>query len=118
MRKPVVLTVDDDPDVLHAISQDVRREYGDRFRMVRVDSGVRALEVLRKLALASDSLALMLVDQRMPGMTGVELLERIRRDYPETTRLLITAYVDMPATIDAINRGHVRRYIRKPWEPT
>jgi signal transduction histidine kinase len=64
-----------------------------------------------------EEVAVVVADQRMPGMTGVQLLEKIRTEYPEASRLLITAYVDMPATIDAINRGHIRRYVRKPWEP-
>jgi thioredoxin reductase (NADPH) len=117
MRKPVVLTVDDDPEVLHAITQDIRREYGDRFRVVRVDSGPRALEVLRKLALADDPVALMLVDQRMPAMTGVEFVTEARRLYPASKAALLTAYADTDAAISAINDARLDYYLMKPWDP-
>jgi signal transduction histidine kinase len=86
---------------------------GDAFDVLTARGGEEALELMRK-----DEIGVVVADQRMPGMTGVELLEKVRSDYPDVSRLLITAYADMPATIDAINRGHVRRYIRKPWEPT
>jgi signal transduction histidine kinase len=85
---------------------------GDAFEVVTARGGEDALVLLR-----NEEIGVIVADQRMPGMTGVELLERVRSDYPDVSRLLITAYADMPATIDAINRGHVRRYIRKPWEP-
>jgi signal transduction histidine kinase len=84
----------------------------DSFDVITAKSGQDALALLH-----CEDVAVIIADQRMPGMTGVELLERVRNDYPEVTRLLITAYADMPATIDAINRGHVRRYIKKPWDP-
>lgn len=117
MRKPVILTVDDDPEVLHAISQDVRREYGDRFRVVRVDSGDRALDVLRKVKLSNESVALMLVDQRMPGMTGVDFLVEARKIYPVAKGALLTAYADTDAAIKAINDVHLDYYLMKPWDP-
>lgn len=117
MRKPVILTVDDDPEVLHAIAHDIRREYGDRFRVVRVDSGQRALEVLRALALASDPVALLLADQRMPGLTGVELLAAARTIYPDAKGALLTAYADIDAAIRAINDARVDYYLMKPWDP-
>src|SRR5215208_7173462 len=79
MRKPVILTVDDDPEVLQAISQDLRKAYGDKFRIVRVDSGDRALDVLKKVKLTDDPVALFLVDQRMPGLSGVDFLCRHER---------------------------------------
>jgi two-component system NtrC family sensor kinase len=84
----------------------------ETFNVITAQSAAEALELLKR-----EEVAVIVADQRMPGMTGVELLERVRNEYPDVSRLLITAYVDMPATIDAINRGHVRRYIRKPWEP-
>lgn len=117
MRKPVILTVDDDPEVLQAISQDVRREYGDRFRVVRVDSGDRALDVLRKVKLTNESVALMLVDQRMPGMTGVDFLVEARKIYPVAKGALLTAYADTDAAIKAINDVHLDYYLMKPWDP-
>jgi signal transduction histidine kinase len=104
---PRVLFVDDEIANLIVCEE----ACSDTFSVLTARSAQAALEVMKR-----EEVAVVVADQRMPGMTGVELLERIRRDYPETSRLLITAYVDMPATIDAINRGHVRRYIRKPWE--
>jgi signal transduction histidine kinase len=103
-----VLFVDDEPANLVVCEETC----SDVFSVITARSGHAALEAMKR-----DEVAVIVADQRMPGMTGVELLERIRRDYPETSRLLITAYVDIPATIDAINRGHVRRYVRKPWDP-
>lgn len=75
MRKPVLLTVDDDREVLRAVERDLRRRYADRYRVLRAESGAAALDVVRELKLRNDAIALMLVDQRMPGMTGVEFLE-------------------------------------------
>src|SRR5687767_2547671 len=103
MKKPVVLTVDDDPEVLHAIARDIRREYGERYRVIRADSGDRALSVLRQLKLANDAVALILADQRMPGLTGVELLGEARQIFPDAKRALLTAYADTDAAIRAIN---------------
>lgn len=117
MRKPVILTVDDDAEVLQAISQDVRKAYGDRFRIVRVDSGTRALEVLKKVKLADDPVALMLVDQRMPGLSGVDFLTQARTLYPTAKGALLTAYADTDAAIKAINEVHLDYYLMKPWDP-
>lgn len=117
MRKPVILTVDDDPQVLQAISQDLRKAYGDRFRVVRVDSGDRALEVLKKVKLAEEPVALMLVDQRMPGLSGVDFLTQARTLYPTAKGALLTAYADTDAAIKAINEVHLDYYLMKPWDP-
>ena len=116
-RKPIILTVDDDPEVLQAISQDVRRAYGDRFRVVRVESGDRALDVLRKVKLANDPVALMLVDQKMPGLTGVDFLVEARQLYPTAKGALLTAYADTDAAIKAINDVRLDYYLMKPWDP-
>jgi thioredoxin reductase (NADPH) len=117
MRKPVILTVDDDPEVLQAIAQDLRRAYGDRFRVVRVESGTRALDVLRKVKLSDDPVALMLVDQRMPGLSGVDFLAQARSLYPTAKGALLTAYADTDAAIKAINDVHLDYYLMKPWDP-
>jgi thioredoxin reductase (NADPH) len=117
MKKPIVLTVDDDPEVLHAITRDIRGEYGERFRVIRVDSGMRALDVVRQFKLTDDSVALMLADQRMPGMTGVEFLREARPLVPDAKRALLTAYADTEAAIRAINDVHLDYYLMKPWDP-
>ena len=85
---------------------------GDDFPVLTASSGAAGLELMRE-----HEIGVVLTDQRMPGMTGIELLEKVETEYPETIRLLITAYSDLQAAEDAINRGHVRRYMRKPWEP-
>jgi thioredoxin reductase (NADPH) len=117
MKKPVIVAVDDDPEVLQAIAHDVRREYGERFRVIRVDSGTRALDVVRQVKLATETVALMLADQRMPGMTGVEFLEEARKLFPEAKRVLLTAYADTDAAIKAINDVRLDYYLMKPWDP-
>lgn len=117
MAKPIILTVDDDTEVLQAISRDVRRGFGDRFRVIRADSGNRALELLRQVRLANDAVALMLVDQRMPEMTGVELLREARSLFPNAKRALLTAYADTDAAIRAINDVRLDYYLVKPWDP-
>ena len=117
MGKPIILTVDDDTEVLQAIARDVRRGYGEQFRVVRADSGARALDVLRQLKVANDPVALLLVDQRMPSMTGVELLGEARQLYPEAKRARLTAYADTDAAITAINDVRLDYYLVKPWDP-
>jgi len=117
LAKPIILTVDDDTEVLQAISRDVRRGFGDRFRVIRADSGNRALELLRQVRLANDAVALMLVDQRMPEMTGVELLREARSLFPNAKRALLTAYADTDAAIRAINDVRLDYYLVKPWDP-
>jgi thioredoxin reductase (NADPH) len=117
MKKPIIVAVDDDPEVLQAIGQDIRREYGERFRVIRVDSGSRALDVLRQVKLASEIVALLLADQRMPGMTGVAFLDEARRLFPEAKRALLTAYADTDAAIKAINDVRLDYYLMKPWDP-
>lgn len=117
LSKPIILTVDDDTEVLQAISRDVRRGFGEHFRVIRAESGDRALGVLRQLKLANDGVALMLVDQRMPGMSGTEFLIEGRRLYPDSKRVLLTAYADTDAAISAINEVQLDYYLVKPWDP-
>ncbi|MGB7085031.1 MAG: FAD-dependent oxidoreductase [Phormidesmis sp.] len=117
MDKPVILTIDDDPAVLQSIARDLRKQYGDRFRIVRADSGASALEVTQQLKLRGDSVALFLADQRMPGMSGVEFLEQGSEIFPLAKRALLTAYADTNAAIESINNAHLDYYLLKPWDP-
>jgi thioredoxin reductase (NADPH) len=117
MVKPVILTVDDDPEVLQAVARDLRHQYSDRFRIVRADSGAAAIEATQKLKLRNEPVALFLVDQRMPQMNGVEFLERALQIFPEAKRVLLTAYADTDAAIRAINSTQIDYYLLKPWNP-
>src|SRR6185436_20243132 len=103
MAKPAILAVDDDREVLGAIERDLRRRYGERYRILTASSGAEALETLRQLQRRAGAVALLLVDQRMPGMTGVALLCEARLLYPDAMRVLLTAYADIEAAIAAIN---------------
>lgn len=117
MPKPVIWTVDDDPDVLRAVERDLRRKYGDRYKVISADSGASALESTKQLKLRNEPVALFLVDQRMPRMSGVEFLEKAIELYPEAKRALLTAYADTDAAIRAINSVHIDHYLMKPWDP-
>lgn len=117
MAKPVILTVDDDPDVLQAVARDLRHEYGDRFRVIRADSGASALEAVQQLKLRNEPVTLFLADQRMPQMTGVEFLEQAMEIFPLAKRVLLTAYADTDAAIRAINSARLDYYLLKPWDP-
>ncbi len=117
MPKPVIWTIDDDPDVLRAVERDLRRHYGDRYRIISADSGVSALEGVKQLKLRNEAVALFLVDQRMPRMSGVEFLEKALEFYPDSKRALLTAYADTDAAIRAINSVHIHHYLMKPWDP-
>src|SRR6266540_2226399 len=117
MAKPVIWTVDDDPDVLRAVERDLRRQYGDRYKVISADSGAAALEAIRQLKLRNEPVALFLADQRMPRMTGVEFLERAIEFYPDAKRALLTAYADTDAAIRAINSVQIDHYLMKPWDP-
>ncbi|MFK0110671.1 FAD-dependent oxidoreductase [Streptomyces sp. NPDC091217] len=114
---PVILTVDDDPAVSRAVARDLRRHYGDRYRVVRASSGEEALEALRGLKLRGEQLALMVADYRMPKMNGVEFLEAAMDLFPLARRVLLTAYADNGAAIDAINVVDLDHYLLKPWNP-
>src|SRR3712207_5660954 len=117
MAKPVLMTVDDDPEVLRAVERDLRRQFGADYRVLRADSGASALRALETLKLREDPAALFLVDQRMPKMNGVEFLEHARALYPEAKRVLLTAYADTDAAIRAINDVQIDYYLLKPWDP-
>src|SRR5208337_4409610 len=117
MAKPVLLTVDDDAEVLRAVERDLRRRYGERYRVLRADSGPAALEALRGLKKRDDSVGLLLADQRMPQMTGVEFLGQAMELFPNAKRVLLTAYADTDAAIQAINDARIHHYLLKPWDP-
>ncbi|MDZ8185018.1 MAG: FAD-dependent oxidoreductase [Nostoc sp. ChiSLP02] len=117
MVNPVLLTVDDDPGVLRVIERDLRQEYGDRFRVLRADSGANALRVLQQVKLRNETVALCVVDQRMPQMSGVQFLEQAMQIFPSAKRVLLTAYADTDAAISAINTAKIDYYLLKPWEP-
>ena len=118
--KPVLLTVDDDPEVSRAVERDLRRRYAAEYRVLRAESGAAALDLLRRLAARGEPVALLLVDQRMPGMTGVELLAAALAEAPnarDARRVLLTAYADTDAAIRAINDVRIHYYLTKPWDP-
>ncbi|TVZ01125.1 response regulator [Trebonia kvetii] len=115
--RPVIVTVDDDPSVSRAISRDLRRRYGERHRIVRAESGEQALDALRQMKLRGDQVAVILADYRMPGLSGIEFLERAMDVYPFARRVLLTAYADTNAAIDAINVVDLDHYLLKPWDP-
>jgi thioredoxin reductase (NADPH) len=117
MPKPVILAVDDDISVLEAVVQDLRRQYGEHYRILRAGSGQAALDTCTQLKGRGDDVALIVSDQRMPGMTGVTLLERVQSIYPEARRALLTAYADTEAAIQAINSARIHYYLTKPWDP-
>ena len=117
MPKPVLLTVDDDPEVLRAVERDLRKRYAERYRIVRADSGASALQSLQTLKKRHEAVALLLVDQRMPEMSGVEFLNKALAIYPDAKRVLLTAYADTDAAIQAINEARIHHYLLKPWDP-
>jgi thioredoxin reductase (NADPH) len=117
MARPILLAVDDDVSVLEAVVQDLRRQYGATYRVMRAASGQAALDTLAQLKTRQEPVALICSDQRMPGMTGVEFLERARGLYPEARRVLLTAYADTEAAIHAINSARIHYYLNKPWDP-
>ncbi len=117
MARPNLLAVDDDVSVLEAVVQDLRRQYGAEYRVMRAASGQAALDTLAQLKTRQEPVALLLSDQRMPGMTGVEFLERSQELYPEARRVLLTAYADTEAAIQAINAARIHYYLNKPWDP-
>jgi thioredoxin reductase (NADPH) len=117
MAKPALLTVDDDREVLRAVERDLRRRYADRYRVLRADSGQAALDILRELKVRNDAVALFLVDQRMPGMSGVEFIKEANELFPDAKRVLLTAYADTDAAIKAINEANIQHYLLKPWDP-
>ena len=117
MPRPVLLAVDDDPDVLRAVERDLRKQYSDRYRVMSADSGQAALDILSRLAQRSEPVALLLADHRMPRMTGIEFLTAAIREFPDVRRVLLTAYADTEAAIGAINVVKLDYYLLKPWDP-
>ncbi|MGI5423344.1 FAD-dependent oxidoreductase [Streptomyces sp. CA-179760] len=115
--RTVIMTVDDDPGVSRAVARDLRRRYGASYRIVRAESGESALDALRELKLRGDLVAVILADYRMPQMNGIEFLERALDVYPGARRVLLTAYADTNAAIDAINVVDLDHYLLKPWDP-
>src|SRR2546421_6235800 len=116
-RKPVILPADDAPGVPRAVARARRRHYGDRYRIVRAESGPDALETLNELKLRGDTVAVFVADYRMPQMSGIEFLEEAMDIYPLARRVLLTAYADTHAAIDAINVVDLDHYLLKPWDP-
>jgi thioredoxin reductase (NADPH) len=116
-RRPAILAVDDEPAVLAAIARDLRRGFGERFRVLRAPSGAEALEVLGELRKRGEQVAMLIADQRMPGMAGTEYLVQARQIVPDAKRVLLTAYADTEAAIAAINEVALDYYLLKPWDP-
>src|SRR5947209_12305678 len=117
MAKPVLLSVDDDSDVLRAIERDLRSQYGAEYRVIGSDSPEGALDLLKQLKVRNDSVALLIADQRMPRMDGVEFLQQAMGIYPSAKRALLTAYADTNAAISAINQVGINYFFLKPWDP-
>ena len=116
-RRPAIVAVDDEPSVLAAVARDLRRGFGERYRVVRATSGTEALELVRELRARGDHVALLIADQRMPGMPGTEYLVAARKLVPDAKRVLLTAYADTDAAIAAINDVALDYYLLKPWDP-
>jgi len=117
MPKPIIMTVDDEPHVLNAIARDLQAHYQSDYRIVKASSGDEAIEAVSEFKRRNDSIALFLADQRMPSMSGVEFLEEAIKLYPETKRVLLTAYADTDAAIASINAIGLDYYLMKPWDP-
>ena len=117
VARPALLTVDDDPSVSRAVARDLRRQYGEGYRVVRAESGPQALEALREIKLRGEQVAVLLADYRMPGMSGIEFLEQAMDLFPLARRVLLTAYADTDAAIQAINVVDLDHYLLKPWDP-
>src|SRR5947207_732793 len=115
--RTAIVTVDDDAGVSRAVARDLRRRYGEQHRIVRAESGDAALDALREMRLRGDEVAVIVADYRMPGMNGIEFLERAMDLYPVARRVLLTAYADTGAAIDAINVVDLDHYLLKPWDP-
>ncbi len=117
MAKPIIMTVDDEPQVLNAVERDLRRHFRNEYRMIKVGSGSEALDVVRQLKQRNDPVALFLVDQRMPHVSGTEFLAQAMKLYPDARKVLLTAYADTEAAIDSINSIGLDHYLLKPWDP-
>jgi thioredoxin reductase (NADPH) len=117
MAKPYILALDDDQSVLRAVERDLKSQFGNDYRVVAVDSAEKAIELVRQLTARGDRIALFVVDQRMPTMSGTEFLRQVLPLQPDARRVLLTAYADSSAAIDAINKVRLNHYLMKPWEP-
>ena len=117
MTKPVIFSIDDDPSVLNAVERDLRARYGKDYRIIPINSGKAALDYIKKMQQRNETIALFLVDQRMPEMNGVEFLEQAILAYPQAKRVLLTAYADTEAAISSINEVGLDYYLMKPWHP-
>src|SRR5688572_14344785 len=117
MNEPVILAVDDDAQVLSALRRDLRSRYHDDYRVLAAGSGESALDTVRDLKARGDALAMIITDQRMPSMLGVDVLSKVTEIYPIARRVLLTAYSDVRAAIRAINEARVDYYLEKPWDP-
>ena len=117
MKKPYILAIDDDDSVLHAIERDLKMKFAPNYRILAVDSAQKGIGIVRQLTARGDRVALFLVDQRMPQMSGTEFLQEVIKLQPEARRVLLTAYADSAAAIDAINKVKLNHYLLKPWEP-
>src|ERR687890_29378 len=116
-RRPAIVAVDDEPAVLAAVARDLRRGIGEDYRVLRAGSGAEALDLLRQVRTRGDQVALLIADQRMPGMAGTEYLVEARKLVPDARRVLLTAYADTEAAIQAINEVDLDYYLLKPWDP-
>src|SRR5262245_6200095 len=117
MKEPAIIVVDDDPHVLSALRRDLRSRYRTDYRVLAVNSGEAALDVVKDLKTRGDALAMVVTDQRMPSMLGVDVLTKAAELYPIARRVLLTAYSDVRAAIRAINEAHLDFYLEKPWDP-
>jgi len=117
MAKPIIMTIDDEPQVLNAIERDLRKHYHSNYRIIKVESGTEALETVRQLKQRNAPIALFIVDQRMPGMSGTEFIAEAIKHYPEARKVLLTAYADTDAAISSINAIGLDYYFMKPWDP-
>ena len=117
MVKITIIAVDDDQAVLNSVERDLRQKYGRDYRIVKADSGAAALDVLRQLKQRDDTVALFVVDQRMPHMTVIQFLEQAVQFFPDARKVLLTAYADTEAAINAINKAGLDYYLMKPWDP-
>ena len=117
MAKPTILAVDDDRTVLNSVDRDLRQKYGRDYRIIKAESGLSAIDVLKQLQQRGETVALFVVDQRMPNMTGVQFLEQATPIFPEARKVLLTAYADTEAAINAINKVGLDYYLMKPWDP-
>src|SRR5215831_934793 len=117
MPKPVILAVDDDPEVLNAVDRDLRAHFRTDYRVIKVGSGKQAVDTTVQLKQRGSPIALFLVDERMPEMSGTQFLAEAKKLYPEARKVLLTAYADTETAILAINRIGLDHYLLKPWEP-